>query len=1057
MLREQFSQGERMNRKLLALLLAGLLVLGTGTPFVAAGAPSTQQAGTQAEIVQTGVGDDADTNTVAGERAPDASPASIDPVLERSSGTVEVVVRLSEAPTSATSGRDATIDTLQRHADRTQQSVLEYAHETEGVSVENTFWITNAVLLEVDRSEVDLDAIAHVEHVNQLHANFDLSLPEGADARSDPVGGDDYNTTYGLDQVNATEVWDQYGTMGEGAKVAVLDTGVDVGHPDIDLYTENASDPTYPGGWAEFDDSGNQVPGSEPHDTDTHGTHTSGTVSGGNASGEYIGVAPNVDLMHGLVIPAGGGSFAQVAGGMEWAVQEDADVVSMSLGATGYYTEMIEPIQNAEDAGTVFAISSGNSGEGSSSSPGNVWDAVAVGASDVDANVASFSSGEEVDTSSAWGSDAPDHWPDTYVVPDVAAPGVAVKSSVPGGGYAEYDGTSMAAPHVAGVVALMESAAGPGQLTNSQIRTALRDSAWKPEGEPAGNDTRYGAGIVDALEATTAVALEQGVNGTVTDASGTPVEGATVSIDGGGTSTTAADGSYTLLATNGTHDVTADEFGYESQTRTVTVEGDYAVQNFSLNETLDVALVDGQRSAIAAGENVSVTVDVANLESVTVDAAGTYDTSNATLYVAGQEATFGDPVTFDAPYTGQVTVTVVTAADATGELSLEHTFEGLGDAVSVTTGPTAVFSEYYTVGIVDDDGAYGDDVASTLHEELSAQYEFSVVSSVEAVESVDAYDGFVVQNVENETQAGALADATDGVETGVVWLDNWGSDSNGIPMRSGATGDPASTGDAYGDGVVSYEALGEHPVLDGVVAPGERVQLHTATVFNDHSWFDGSNGDVLADLHTGDAGVKGPGLAVYEDRRTVLASTLGREFFVEDGEFTAEADQILANAVTWSAQPPEPAGTIDVTESEVQPGESTTLTVLTDDVDDVSGYQFNLSFDPDKLQVTGVSGVEFADPVVDVDNEEGYVSFAQAQAEGIDGATFADVHFDVLMDDRGTTADVSWQSDGVMVTYPNGTAPYVDWSDGVLHGWRRQHGRRGHRPGRDARPAVHRR
>src|SRR5699024_4290683 len=121
--------------------------------------------------------------------------------------------------------------------------------------------------------------------------------------------------------------------------------------------------------WADFDSKGNRVPGSVPHATGEHGTHTSGTVSGGDASGEYIGVAPNVNLMHGLVIPGGSGTTTQVLAGVQWAVAEGADVTSLSLGAgcglfggEVYIQAWIPVIENTKAAGTAFVASSGNGG-----------------------------------------------------------------------------------------------------------------------------------------------------------------------------------------------------------------------------------------------------------------------------------------------------------------------------------------------------------------------------------------------------------------------------------------------------------------------------------------------------------------------------------------------------------------------------------------------------------------------------------------------------------------------------------------------------------------------
>lgn len=453
----------------------------------------------------------------------------IDPSLENATGTVKIVVRLRATDGVIPADRKAAIRSLRSHAERSQQPVVSYANNhSDSVTVRKQLWLANAVLLSVNTSRTDLREIARLPGVKRLHRNFELRLPgpvnRSDETNSTKTGGNEstdaatnFNTTYGLDQINATAVWRQYGTQGAGATVAVLDTGVDVSHPNIDLYTENASNETYPGGWAEFDENGDRVPGSKPHDTGSHGTHVSGTVSGGNASGQYVGVAPAVQLMHGLVLSNGSGTFTQIISGMQWAIDNNADVISMSLGPQdgGYVSDMIEPVRNAEAAGTTVVAASGNDGAGTSGSPGNVYESIAAGASNENLGIAPFSSGELINTAADWGSDAPPNWPETYVVPDVAAPGVAVNSTVPGGGYSEKSGTSMATPHVAGALALMISAAD-GELSPAQVKSALYETAFKPANcspncsPRVGNDTRYGAGIIDAKAATDRVVNTNG-------------------------------------------------------------------------------------------------------------------------------------------------------------------------------------------------------------------------------------------------------------------------------------------------------------------------------------------------------------------------------------------------------------------------------------------------------------------------------------------------------------------------------------------------------------------
>ena len=937
----------------------------------------------------------------------------VDPALQEADGTVEVIFRFDEIDRASLQGvtGQAAIRSMKQHSAATQQNFLRYAGSTEGIETVEQFWIANAVLAEVDTDEVNIERVTEIKGVDRAHANFELSVPENLQqerASADDVRSASYNTTYGLDQINATEVWDEYNTMGEGVGVAVLDTGVDPDHPDIDIDPDNFVEATEDG-----------VENVDPYDSSDHGTHVSGTVVGGNASGEYIGVAPEATLYHGLVIPGGGGSFAQVANGMEWAANESGvDVVSMSLGATGYYTEMIEPTQNIEAAGKVLVSSAGNSGAGSSGSPGNVYETIAAGASNEDGGIASFSSGEEVDTEADWGDAAPSDWPDTYVVPDYAAPGVAVNSAQPGGGYQELSGTSMAAPHISGAYALMLSAAG--DIDKSTATEALTETAWAPAEDP--DPTRYGDGIIDIKAATDMVALEQEVTGTVTNADGAAIEGATVSSDQGFQTTTNADGEYTLLAETGNVTVTADAFGAESSSQTVEVgDNETVTADFSLDPALDVALESGQASAIEGGDNVSATVNVANLETYTAELGDGYSAENATLYVAGGEYEFGEPVDLGG-YSGTATVTVETTADTSGDLSIDHTFEGLGDSIEVTTGPTEVFEEFTQVGVVDDNSEWGEDVAAIVDEETPDSYSVDVIDSDTAIESTDTYDAYVVQYLD-EDSAEAFADATASYDVGTVYLDQWGSDSNGIEARSDALGDPAETDDGFSGENPTFVNVADHPIFEGV--GDEPISLHEAT-FADKSWFSDTNAQVLADVSNGE--VQGSGVAVSEARWDILAASMGYSTFTE-GEYTEDAHTILGNMVGVAANPPEPAGTVEVTETTVSPGSNAEVTLQTD-VSNVTGYEATIEFDPEKLQVEDVSGEDMADPVVEIDNENGVLFLTQAQAQGADAPEMASIEFEVVDMDTGEEADVSLMGEESAVYDPTGSAYLTNWDNG---------------------------
>jgi serine protease AprX len=430
----------------------------------------------------------------------EASDVSLQSSASEGSDTT-LVVRLTDVNPAVVDAAAEKQATLVSHAATTQTSVRKYAERHDGVSVANSLWLTNAVLVEVtDPSDpktvvTDLTALSDVESV---HPNYVYTVelepvtPTGTPSGVPTVA--DVDATSGLAAIGAPAAWETFDTRGAGVRVAVLDTGVDATHPDIDLYTTDPSDPTYPGGWTEFNAIGLAVDGSTPTDSHGHGTHVSGTLVGGDDSGTAIGVAPDATLLVGKVLGDDGtATFFQVVAGMQWAVESDADVLSMSLGSTGHHSEFVRPVRTAEAAGVVVVAASGNDGPKRTVSPGNVFEVISVGAVDDDGVVAEFSGNEEIETRAAWGDAASAAWPETYPVPRVAAPGVDVQSSLPGGEYGTASGTSMATPHVAGTVALMLAAA-ERPLSPAEVRDTLAETAENPE-------ARVGAGTVNTQTA----------------------------------------------------------------------------------------------------------------------------------------------------------------------------------------------------------------------------------------------------------------------------------------------------------------------------------------------------------------------------------------------------------------------------------------------------------------------------------------------------------------------------------------------------------------------------
>ncbi len=220
------------------------------------------------------------------------------------------------------------------------------------------------------------------------------------------------------------------GVDGSGVIVAIVDTGIDADHPSLPNQT------------AGYDFVNNDA---DPDDDHGHGTHVAGTVGANDAT--YPGVAPGAMLMPVKVLnAAGSGSSSDVIAGVEWAVDQGAHVINMSLGtnAAGDGTSALsQAVNNAVKSGVVVVVAAGNNGPDYETvgSPGDAALAITVGALNTSTTIADFSSrGPTLDG---------------RVKPDILAPGVGINSTWIGGGYNSQNGTSMASPHVAGIAALL--------------------------------------------------------------------------------------------------------------------------------------------------------------------------------------------------------------------------------------------------------------------------------------------------------------------------------------------------------------------------------------------------------------------------------------------------------------------------------------------------------------------------------------------------------------------------------------------------------------------------
>ena len=284
------------------------------------------------------------------------------------------------------------------------------------------------------------------------------------------VGINAEEVPYGINLVQALDV-DDVGFDGSDEvsdmKVCILDTGLAT-HPDIPSnYVEGFS--YYPVGSGDYTDR------------QGHGTHVAGTVAalGGNDIG-VTGVvrSPNTHLVIGKVLSdSGSGTYANVIDGLTKCMQRGAKVINMSLGGGGYLQSFQDKVNELHQAGIVIVASAGNGGSSSYNYPASYEHIISVAAVDSNENRASFSQfNDKV---------------------DLAAPGVSVRSTCIGNRYCSLSGTSMASPHVAGVVALVWSHFP--NVNHTHINDVLEKTA-KDLGA-AGRDVFYGHGLVQAKAA----------------------------------------------------------------------------------------------------------------------------------------------------------------------------------------------------------------------------------------------------------------------------------------------------------------------------------------------------------------------------------------------------------------------------------------------------------------------------------------------------------------------------------------------------------------------------
>ncbi|NMO51227.1 peptidase S8 [Actinoplanes sp. TBRC 11911] len=333
-------------------------------------------------------------------------------------------------------------------------------------------------------------------------------------------------------------------STGAGVTVAVLDSGVDGGHPDLAGHVLTGYD---------------ELTGTDGANTDPngHGTHVAGTIAA--VTGNNVGIsaiAPDATILPVRVVDAKGEGFmSDAANGIVYAADHGADVINMSLGSKDEITAVTNAVAYARSKGVVVVAAAGNERTKGSpvSYPAATDGVIAVAATDSSDTVTSFSNRGG------------------YV--DVAAPGAGILSTVPAanGSYATYSGTSMASPHVAAVAALIR--AKYPRLTPDQVESALETSATDLGAK--GKDSDYGYGRIDALAALKAAGpatpvIKSAASATTVVSGTKSTVGYTVSLSGKAWARRAVRLSVTTAAGTTTTAETTDASGKVSFARKIT-------------------------------------------------------------------------------------------------------------------------------------------------------------------------------------------------------------------------------------------------------------------------------------------------------------------------------------------------------------------------------------------------------------------------------------------------------------------------------------------------------
>lgn len=424
----------------------------------------------------------------------------VDELLDKMKAPYDIMIELDYQ------GEDRESLTRQEKANLAQKDLIDLLEKEKALNnVEKyeSFYIVNSIHAIIKSRDL-VKQISTFNNVVRISANSKIHLINPIKEKkiqtfSDIFVPDEKRIEWGVSLVHADKVWDEYGFKGEGVTVGIIDTGVNYRLPAI-----KNSYKGYDAKTGKFDNSyykdciDGYLEPLEDHVND-HGTHVAGTICGSEGNINRIGVAPNVKFISARALNDQGGDVSNLMEAAQWMLEQKPDVINNSWGGSSDDDAWFEKIATAwKEAGIVGVFAAGNQGPfedtpglGSVANPGNMLNVLTVGAVDINKKLGSFS------------KKGPSVFDKTgkIIKPEIVAPGVQVRSIDALGNYVSWNGTSMATPHVVGVIALIKQA--DPSLSVDEIIDLIKDSCegLNDNKYPEIPNMAYGYGLINAYDA----------------------------------------------------------------------------------------------------------------------------------------------------------------------------------------------------------------------------------------------------------------------------------------------------------------------------------------------------------------------------------------------------------------------------------------------------------------------------------------------------------------------------------------------------------------------------